>query len=1813
MLEYGAGNNQRSSSHQNRGGVTVLHPGLRSWSCALVALAALAVILSLASISLAAGGPEQRQGLNVSARDIVVSPIAASVRITITDVGFVPAAVTVFVGDQVTWYNATTQAHALQSGQIYRLYLPVMARQASVSVAPQALGGAAARGVASSPARPASFGAELPPGGTFTFTFTAPGSFPFFLSNAQQFTGLITVEPVGPTSVCGAIEQSQTWGPSGSPYTATCDIVVSSGVTLTLLPDTVMRFNPSVGMIVSGTLTAVGTSLEPITFTGPVTSASPGTWKGITFGPSSTRSQLGDAVVTFGGGDGQSGLTLNGSTLGVENTSISQNAGGGIYNAGGTLTLGNSTVSGNGAAGISGAGTFTISGTQIITNVRGLSLGLGSASVTNSTVAGNQGGGIFNSAGTVNITGSTVGGNNQSGIWSDSGNVTIQASNIAGNSGRGIYSAGTLSVSGGSISSNADGVYSQTGSATIQGARIYGNTGYGVFRAGGPSVVGATHNWWGADSGPLHSTLNPTGTGDNVSDGVTFDPWANKNSFVGSQLGIDGPVADTQAFVGGVNTASGNLYLQHVDFAYAGPGVPLEFTRSYNSLSPQAGPLGLGWTHNWNTSLVEDSTWGTVAVTLGDGHVEKWTSTGTGYQGDPGVFRTLAKNVDGSFVMSDTNRYRHRRYDSGGMYEQFFGRPFNLDDMFETEQFSYHFNPAGRLESIADTNANTTTLSYDSSGRLARVTDAVSRSLTISHTSLISPNLITQVSEPSGRILGFSYGPAGELQSSFWNVTQAIFQDSQMTYLTGGRLSTLQDAAGNRVIRATYDARGRVSFMYDAWDNGTRFDYDDVARSTTVTDPPGNRSTFQHDGSRRLESYTDPLTTTIRFTWTTSNKLAARVDGRGNETRYAYDARGNLLSVRGSVTGTFTYDSLGNLLTATDGRDNTTTFQYDGRSNVTSVVGATGYGTTLTYDSRGQLLRETDAANRRISYDRDANGQVIRYTDHFSGTTVFGYDAAGNLVSQTDALGNTTRYAYDWAGRVVSATNALSNTTVITRDAVGRVIAVADPRGGVSQVTRDFKGRPTVGVDALGNVIVVYYDTRDNVITVTDSLSQTNTYQYDALGRLITATNPMSLTTSYRYDADGNLIGILDANGRSTTGTYSQSSLPTSVTYPDGGVERFSYDANGNLISETNANGRTTTYGYDALQQLTSSTNPLGHATLWDYGPAGDLTRVTRPDGTQTTLNVDYASRTMTLNANGIAAVTSFDSVGDITRVSDTVGTTTYAYDAVGRMLEATSSPSGTVRYTYDATGNPTSITYPTGLVVSYTHDLLNRLSRLDAPSIGIDYGYRGHQLRSISSAGGTQSLFGYDGGDRPVFISHWSPVSGTVGSSHITRDNVGNILSETRPDGTTNYAYDNGNRLTSVTYPSGEQVAYTYDAVGNRTAMAGAASGVTLYSYDAGDRLLAAGVSTFGWDPNGRMITRTQGATTVVYRYDGFDRLIGIISGTRVISFTYSGDARTSKIVDGVTTSYSPERSLGGHDPLTESRDGQTTQYVYGVGLTARVPPAGTPSFYHLDADGSVAAITNGAGQRVASFDYDPFGVVISPTEGISGSFGFAGKLFDPETGLIVAGSLYYDPSLGIVNVGSGRSTSNAIQGLPPRPPIIMQPPMPAIWARNSAIQGLLPRPPIPIRPPMPAIWARKSTVQGLLPRPPIPIRPPMPAIWARNSAIQGLRPRPPILVRPPMPAIWARKSTVQGLLPRPPIIMQPPMPAIWAGNTIGQGTPAPYRYTVIPFEDQWPDPFPLDFNDAVVGYNYAYKLAQSGVLQRLNDWLGGMSEVLW
>jgi YD repeat-containing protein len=97
------------------------------------------------------------------------------------------------------------------------------------------------------------------------------------------------------------------------------------------------------------------------------------------------------------------------------------------------------------------------------------------------------------------------------------------------------------------------------------------------------------------------------------------------------------------------------------------------------------------------------------------------------------------------------------------------------------------------------------------------------------------------------------------------------------------------------------------------------------------------------------------------------------------------------------------------------------------------------------------------------------------------------------------------------------------------------------------------------------------------------------------------------------------------------------------------------------------------------------------------------------------------------------------------------------------------------------------------------------------------------------------------------------------------TYDPVGNRLTEVTHAGTTTYAYDAADRLTSLTPPGQSATTYTYDANGNQ---------------------LSAGSDTFSWDAADRMTGASAGGVTETYTYAGDGRRLSVTSGGATTSW---------------------------------------------------------------------------------------------------------------------------------------------------------------------------------------------------------------------------------------------------------------------------------------------------------------------------------------
>ncbi|MBI2303897.1 MAG: right-handed parallel beta-helix repeat-containing protein, partial [Chloroflexi bacterium] len=318
-----------------------------------------------------------------------------------------------------------------------------------------------------------------------------------------------TAAPPQPQLIIGS---NTTWTLAGSPYVITSSVLVSTGVTLTVEPGVVVKFDDNLGMQVDGTLIARGTASQPITFTSSRITPAPGAWGFIKLTDSSgdatfdgsgnylSGSILQYAVVEYAGATGSGAVWLERAAPFVDHSTIRNNSQSGIYAYNSVnLKIANNTIFGNTATFGGGIyaynSTVTITINTIVSNTTSSGFGGGgginayysTATISGNTISGNTaagaGGGIYANNGTTTITNNTISGNTAShtggGILSPGGTVTISGNTIVSNTAAGFGGGGGISATNG-------------GTVTISGNTIFGNTatfGGGIIADYGSTVT----------------------------------------------------------------------------------------------------------------------------------------------------------------------------------------------------------------------------------------------------------------------------------------------------------------------------------------------------------------------------------------------------------------------------------------------------------------------------------------------------------------------------------------------------------------------------------------------------------------------------------------------------------------------------------------------------------------------------------------------------------------------------------------------------------------------------------------------------------------------------------------------------------------------------------------------------------------------------------------------------------------------------------------------------------------------------------------------------------------------------------------------------------------------------------------------------------------------------------------------------------------------------------------------------------------------------------------------------------------------------
>ncbi|MEQ1546768.1 RHS repeat-associated core domain-containing protein [Methyloglobulus sp.] len=526
---------------------------------------------------------------------------------------------------------------------------------------------------------------------------------------------------------------------------------------------------------------------------------------------------------------------------------------------------------------------------------------------------------------------------------------------------------------------------------------------------------------------------------------------------------------------------------------------------------------------------------------------------------------------------------------------------------------------------------------------------------------------------------------------------------------------------------------------------------------------------------------------------------------------------------------------------------------------------------------------------------------------------------------------------------------------------------------------------------AVAPIMHYEYDANGNLTKTTDGLSHATTQQYDAVDRLIQQSQPHPTTpntqlgkTATKYNAVDEVTAITDPRLLATQYTKNAFGEVLSQASPDTGTTRSTYDNAGNLLTRTDARNKTLTYTYDSLNRLVKM--------VYD-----------------TNVSVSFA---YDQGVNGL---------GHLTLMRDTTGTTSWTYNAAGRVLSKTWA-TGTIklitRCGYDTAGRLITMTYPSGKTVNVTYSkgLVSALTMSGQVLVNAihyqpfgtaaDWVY-GNGLKAIRDFDLDGRIIAYDLGERVRTVSY--DAASRIAKYKDTdlnydqtfvHDGLDRLVAVDTPRSQTDLSYDlNGNRTQLLV--NGTSKTSSIATTNNRLLkISQNTTALKTYSYDLAGNITSDGSNQFAYDGRGRLVSATGRFNgTDTYKINGLGQRITKING----SITYFVYDEAGQLLGEYDTSGKAiqETVWLGNMPVALIKN-NARYYIYADHLN-------TPR-----------AIADGVGKVIWRWDGEPFGSTLANEDPDKNSqkftynLRFPGQYYDNSTGLHYNGFRDYDPAIG-------------------------------------------------------------------------------------------------------------------------------------------------------------------------------------------------------
>lgn len=617
-------------------------------------------------------------------------------------------------------------------------------------------------------------------------------------------------------------------------------------------------------------------------------------------------------------------------------------------------------------------------------------------------------------------------------------------------------------------------------------------------------------------------------------------------------------------------------------------------------------------------------------------------------------------------------------------------------------------------------------------------------------------------------------------------------------------------------------------------EKGIRFatySYNDAGQAVLSEHARGaNRHTFSYPGEKK-RIVTDPLGTQREFSLAYAGS----------------DFPGRIISTNqpagsgcGPASSAMTYDASGTLSSTTDFNEKKTCFINDTvRGLQTSRV--EGLAGTAACPVSGTARIPTDS--RRISTQWHPDWSVPVAIARSKHITTYIYNG------QRDSSGKVASCARNAA--------LPNNKPVVVLCA--KAVQLTGDENGAQGFSARAEGRPRIWK-------YVYNENGQLIKMVgpTDAQGQAATIDYDyyadstathAVGDLASMRNALGETTDYlEYTTSGLPIRIRKPNGVTEKRVYGARNRLASSTFEDGrgGAEttEYFYDKAGQLERVLSPDSSAQMFTYDEAQRLTGLRDGVGNQLLLTLDNVGNIRRSETRNGAgdlaeETNLSFDALNRLEKIQSSLQSAPTvyQYDRAGNFRSLLDSMGRSTIKeFDNFDRIMRevlppaAPGAPRGEIEYAYNHSDSLVSVTDPRKRITRYSIDGFDQQIQLNSPDTGTtskSYDEAG-KLVSSRDARGYTTTYRYDAAGRITRIGAASFAYGENGTSA-----VGLLTSMKDESGSSQFAYDGFGRLQSQTHTVAAGAAqvkftllYTYGTRGNGTGR------ITSVTYPSGNRI---------------------------------------------------------------------------------------------------------------------------------------------------------------------------------------------------------------------------------------------------------------------------------------------------------------------------------------------------------------------------------------